>query len=206
MSLISFAKSRRIIPVICKLLAAGEVVAAPTETAYGLLADATNRRAVKKLLKLKGNRSTKPVAIIMSDVGRAKKWVRFTKAEKKLIRKFWPGPLTLVVASKRSLAPGIVSAKKTIGLRVPGNAWLRQLLSAYKRPLTATSANVSGAATPYSSAAVINSLRPRGLKYIVNNGQLVKRATSTVAQIKKDKIVVLRSGAISLKRLNQTLK
>lgn len=206
MNFIRLTKSRKFIPIICELLAAGEVVAAPTETAYGLLADATNYKAVKKLLKLKGDRGIKPIPVVVSNLIEAKKWAKFNKVGTKLALKFWPGPLTLILPAKGKLVSKIISQDKTIGLRVPGDKWLRSLLAVYGSPLTATSANISGGATPYTATAVLKSLKSRGLMCIVDSGQLPRRTTSTIVQIKKGQLNILRPGAITASRLNRVVK
>ncbi len=201
-----FPKSQRSLPLIGALLAAGQVVATPTETAYGLLADATNPKAVARVVKIKGREPGKPIALLVADIKTARKYFRITNVELKIMNKFWPGPLTLLLQPKIKFSRSIVGPGGWVGVRVPGNAWLRSLLFSYKLPLTATSANKSGGTTPYSVASMIKLLKPRGLKYVLDGGNLIKRPTSTIIQVKTGRLVFVRIGAISRGRLESVIK
>ena len=205
MTLRIFAKSYQSIPQICRLIERGEVLAVPTETAYGLVADATSVRAMKHILELKGRRGSKTIPLVIASLRQAQKWARFSDKEKKLAQKYWPGPLTIVLKAKRKLPRGVLSPRGAIGLRVPGDSWLRKLLFVYGKPLTATSANITGGATPYTVSAVKKSLVKRGLKYLVNGGRLKRRPTSTIAQIVNGQVKILRPGAVSEKRLRRVV-
>ncbi len=191
---------------ICQLLKGGEIVAAPTETAYGLLADATSKKAVARLFKLKGRSSHKAVPLVVASLTMAENYVEFSRLAQKLARRFWPGPLTLVLPAKGHWPKGIVSKSNMIGLRVPGSRWLRRLITDYALPLTATSANLAGEATLYEMAEVKNLLAGRGLKYIVGNRRLTKRPTSTVVRVVGGKWRILRPGAISLAKLRSVVE
>ncbi len=192
--------------LICKVLKRGEVVAAPTETACGLLADATSSKAVAKLFKLKGRSAGKTLPLIVSSLTMAKASVEFSGLAEKLARRFWPGPLTLVLPAKGRWPKGIVSESDMIGLRVPGSRWLRRLAAGYGSPLTATSANVAGGDTLYEMAAVKNLLTKRGLKYVVDSRRLRWRPTSTVVVVVGGQWKILRPGAISTVKLRSVVE
>jgi len=201
-----FSKSARDLAKICKILKQGEVVAAPTETAYGLLADATSKKAVARLFKLKGRSAQKVVPLVVANLTMAENYVEFSRLAKKLARRFWPGPLTLVLPAKGHWPKGIVSESNMLGLRVPGSGWLRRLITDYALPLTATSANLAGEATLYEMAEVKNLLAKRSLKYIVKSRRLTKRPTSTVVMVVGSKWHILRPGAIPLPKLRSVVE
>jgi L-threonylcarbamoyladenylate synthase len=202
MSVVVFKKSKAIIPELCKLLRAGKVIAAPTETAFGLLADATNIKAIAEIQRLKGREKNKPIPLVSANLLQAKKYLSFSPIAIKLARRFWPGPLTLVLSAKYFFPRGIVSKEKEVGLRVPTPIWLRRLVESYGKPLTATSANRAGKPTLYNHQAVAKELSVRGLRYIVQ-GNLRPRLTSTVVRIKNNKIEILRQGAVTNSKIKK---
>lgn len=183
---------------VLKWLRRGEVVASPTETAYGLLADARSKSAVKKIFKIKGRTVKQATALVVADYKMANKYGFFSPLARKLARKYWPGPITLVVPAKGRLAVGVVQ-NRFVGMRVPKHRWLRQLVKKFNHPLTATSANISGQANIYNSRQVLHLLKRRGLKVLVDGGNLPRRKTSTVVRIKGQQLEVLRTGAIKIK-------
>lgn len=196
-------KSRATIAQLVELWNKGVVVAVPTETAFGLLTDATNARAVAAVHHIKGRSAAKASALLMASQKQAEQYVRFTPVARRLAKKFWPGPLTLVLKAKTSLPRG-VRVSGTVGVRVPKSAWLLQALRAFGRPLTATSANRAGKQTLYSSSAVLRSLGRHGLRYVVQ-AKLSRRATSTVVRCDKSGYSLLRLGAISESRIRAAL-
>lgn len=121
MSVIVFKKSNAIIPELCKLLRAGKVITTPTETAFGLLADATNIKTIVEIQHLKGREKNKPMPLVVASLVQAKKYLSFSPIAIKLARKFWPGPLTLVLPTQYSFPLSIVFQDKEVGLRVPSS-------------------------------------------------------------------------------------
>lgn len=194
-----FKKNNQSIIRICALLARGEVVAAPTETAFGLLADATNARAVLKAIKLKGRKGrgkSKPLPLVTSDLKQVKKYLKFSATALQLADKFWPGPLTLVLPMRYTFPPQVMK-NGWVGARVTSDRWLNRLIRKYGKPLVATSANLAGEPALYNSNAVIKMLSKNGLEYIVA-GKLKKVPTSTVAKVERNKVTVLRQGRIKI--------
>ncbi len=199
MLLTTFTKSASSISSLVRLLRAGQVVAAPTETAYGLLADATNTRAVREVLRLKGRKGRnkrKPIALVAADLSMVRRYFRMTSGELQLARAFWPGPLTLLLQPRRKFPPSVIGKVGRVGVRVPRSTWLRSLLKRYGKPLTATSANRASGPTPYSAVSVIRQLARPGLCYLVDGGRLPRRPTSTVVTFRQGKLHVVREGAI----------
>ncbi len=205
MALVRYARSTHSINELRDQLRNSAVVAAPTETAYGLLADATSERAVRAVVRLKGRSDKKPIALIAADLKMVRRYFRLTSGELRLAKKFWPGPLTLLLKPKRKFPRVIVGPGGYVGVRIPASAWLRKLITAYGKPLTATSANRAGGLTPYSATAVVRQLKPRGLKYLVDGGTLQRRSTSTVALVVGHRLTVLREGAIPRVKLKRVL-
>jgi L-threonylcarbamoyladenylate synthase len=140
-----------------KILKDGGVVVYPTDTAYGLAVDATNFAAVKKLYALKGRDFKKPIHVIVPSTDLLTvPYYSLSREVLKLINKFWPGPLTIVVPLKaRGASWQMLSAgTKTIGIRYPNHETAQALCEAFGKPITTTSANLSGLPSTYSIAAV----------------------------------------------------
>ncbi len=126
-----------------KLIREGKVLVCPTDTVYGLVCDATNKKAVEKLFKIKKRSLTKPVPIFVKDLKMAKKLVHIDKKQEKFLKKVWPGKITAVLKRKKdSKLYGL--DKKTIGLRIPKYKLILELLKKTNKPLTGTSANIAG--------------------------------------------------------------
>ena len=188
------------------VLKRGGVIVYPTETAYGLGADFFNPGAVKKVYQIKSRQYQKPLSAIVSDFKMARQLVKFDELSLRLAKKYWPGALTLVLketinklqVTKNFQFP--ISNFQTLGLRISSNKLAVSIVKKLGRPITATSANVSGKKELYDAKAVSQQFRNR--KYqpdlIIDVGKLPKRQPSTVLQIINGKIKVLRKGEIAL--------
>ena len=164
-----------------RLILAGEPVAVPTETVYGLAADATNAEAVARIYEAKGRPSFNPLIVHVPDLAAAERIGEFDDEARALAEAHWPGPLTLVVplredaASPRSSPPGL----PTIGLRVPAHPAMQALLRAVGRPLAAPSANASGSISPTRAEHVLKSLGGR-IPLILDAGPTERGLESTI--------------------------
>lgn len=212
MIVLDYAKKyhSKIISACVHALKQGKVLAYPTDTSYGLAVDAGNISAIKKLYKIKGRNFNKPVHVVMPSIAYAKKIVKWDKAADKLSRKFFPGPLTLILALK---AKGVgyrrLSANSGwLGIRLPNNDIAMDLAKYLKRPITTTSANVSGKKDCYSANDIISQFQNQKYKpdIIINAGKLPQRKPSTLVKIGHDKIEIIRHGPISKKQIYQELK
>jgi L-threonylcarbamoyladenylate synthase len=168
-----------------QILKSGGVVVYPTDTVYGLAVDAANAKAVKKLYALKGREFNKPVHVIPPTKSWIEKIVKLNPAAKRIIEALMPGPLTLVLPLKIS-GPSwrlLAAGTKTLGIRRPKNKLALDLAAGLGRPITTTSANLSGRPSCYSAAAVKRQFQQTGLRpdYYLDAGRLPKRAPSTVA-------------------------
>src|SRR5438552_16622186 len=164
-----------------RLILAGEPVAVPTETVYGLAADATNAEAVARIYEAKGRPSFNPLIVHVFDFTEAERIGEFDEAARALAAQHWPGPLTLVVPLRETaaIASIVTAGLPTIGLRVPEHAAMQSLLRATGRPLTDPSANASGAISPTRAAHVLKSLGGK-IPLIIDGGPTVRGLESTI--------------------------
>lgn len=186
---------------IINTLKQGKLIIYPTETCYGLGADATNPQAVQKLLDYKGERGSKPISVAVADQKMAEKYVVLNETARHLYRNFLPGPLTVISKSKNRLAPALQAGGETLGIRIPDYSLVLKLISQFGRPITATSANTSGKKPPYSLAdwqKYTSKKKQSMVDLFWNVGRLTKREPSTVVDTTLNETTVLRQGAIQI--------
>lgn len=173
---------KTIVKIMVKSIKQGEVVVCPTDTIYGLLADATNEKAVKKLLKIKKRNTQKPIPIFVKDLKTAKRLAQINKNQEKFLRKVWPGKVTTVLKRKNKLPKILFAERKTIGLRIPDYKIINQLLFIINRPLTGTSANISGKPPSTKIKEVISQFKNQKFQpdLIIDVGNLPKSKPSIV--------------------------
>jgi L-threonylcarbamoyladenylate synthase len=179
-----------------RVLAAGGLVAFPTETVYGLGADATNGAAVARLYDAKGRPSFNPLIAHVADASAARTLARFDLAAERLAAAFWPGPLTLVLPKLADcpVAELATAGLDSIAVRVPSHPVTRDILLAFSRPVVAPSANRSGHVSPTTAQHVLADLRGR-IELIVDGGQTPMGLESTIVAC-LDGAVLLRPGAL----------
>lgn len=180
-----------------KILRRGGVIAHATETCYGFACDIFNRRTLASLYKIKKMSPQKPVSIMVHNFVSAKKYGKFSPLAQKLAKKYWPGPLTIIVKRKKSLPSFLNPGTKTIGIRVPAHALSLNLAKAFGGPLTTTSANISGQPSPYSVSAIQKQFRGRKFKpdFILNSGRLKKNPPSTIIDVSQKTPKIIRHGS-----------
>lgn len=173
----------------------GGVLVFPTETSYGLAVDATNSKAVAKIYKIKKRAREKSLPIIVADLKMAEKYALITTLARQLARRFFPAPLTLVVRlrGKNKLAKNISSNGK-IAFRVPSNEFARNLAVRLGKPITSTSANISGQKPIFSLQSIEN--LPANL--FIDGGILPARKPSTIIDGTGKEPIVLRRGSIAI--------
>jgi L-threonylcarbamoyladenylate synthase len=164
-----------------RCLAAGGLVAFPTETVYGLGADATNGRAVARIYEAKGRPSFNPLIAHVPDTAAARRLARFTVDAEWLAEKFWPGPLTLVLPKAEGcpVADLATAGLDSIAVRIPRHAVAQNILQAFGKPVVAPSANRSGHVSPSTAAHVLADLRGR-IDLIVDGGPTAVGVESTI--------------------------
>ncbi len=181
-----------------ELIAAGQPVAIPTETVYGLAADASDATAVARVYAAKGRPSFNPLIVHVADLAAAEKLAVFDQRALTLARAFWPGPLTLVLPRRprAAIASLVTAGLDTIAIRVPAHRAMRALLAATGKPLAAPSANASGAISPTRAAHVLDSLGGR-IALIIDDGATERGLESTIVREVFGATRILRHGPIT---------
>lgn len=180
-----------------RLIRQGLAVAVPTETVYGLAADATDGEAVARIYAAKGRPSFNPLIVHVGSLERAERIALFSDSARDLARRFWPGPLTLVLPLRADsgIASIVTAGLATIALRIPARPAMRDLLEAVGRPLAAPSANASGRLSPTRAEHVLAGLGGL-IPLIVNGGPSEHGLESTIVALDRDEARLLRPGPI----------
>jgi len=187
------------------LLEKGEVVAIPTETVYGLAANGLNESAIHKIFEAKGRPLSNPLILHFSSKEAIKPYVLdLPTILEKLADFFWPGPLTLLLA-KSSLVPGIITAGlDRVGVRVPAQPLVKELLQSLSFPLAAPSANLYGMISPTQASHVYKQLQGK-IPYILDGGACENGIESTIIGLENEHVVVYRLGGISMEQLSNVI-
>ena len=191
----------KIIARAADILAGGGVIAYPTETFYGLGADATNPKAIEKIFSVKGRDFKNPVALIIGRPDDIYPLVKdIPETARKLMAAFWPGALTIVFATSDTTSPLLTAGSGKIGLRVSSHPLAREIVHKLKKPLTATSANQSGAPECSLASEVVQQIGDK-IDAVLDGGQTGGEKACTIIDVTCDPPVILREGAISKKAL-----
>lgn len=181
-----------------ELLHLGKLVAIPTETVYGLAANALNENAVKEIFTVKGRPSNNPLIVHVSDIGDVEKYAAVVpEAAIKLLERFSPGPLTVVLPKKSLLPEAIAGGRTTIAIRIPAHNMALELLRMTKLPLAAPSANRSGYISPTRAEHVLHSI-DHEIGYILDGGECRTGIESTIVGFENETLVIYRKGIITL--------
>lgn len=190
---------KTIIEKAVAVLKGGGLIIYPTDTCYGAGVDATNPEAVDKLWRYKKERGNKPVLVAVADQAMAQKYGHFTSLAKKIFSQYLPGPVSLVVNGRGLVDPRIESSLGTLGVRVPNHRLILALIKKLNRPLTSTSANVSGQPSPYSIEAILKQANQSLIDLVIDQGVLPCQPPSTLVEATGKKIKILRQGQIIIK-------
>jgi len=175
----------------------GEVIAFPTETFYGLGAEVFNPAAVQKIFKIKGRDHKNPILVVVSSLAQLSDLVReIPSRAEHLIARFWPGPLTLVFEASEKVPNLITAGTDKIGIRIPGDPLTHLLLRVIRVPVTATSANPSGAKSPTTAQEVLQNLGD-DVTLILDAGETPGGMPSTVVDVTTSPATLIRKGQIS---------
>lgn len=179
----------------------GDVVVFPTETVYGLGADALNPAAVEKVFQLKGRNPDTPIPIIVADQAMLKDLVEeIPSIARKLMERFWPGPLTLVLPAVPGTPKQLLNRTGGIGVRISSQPIATQLARELRRPLTATSANPSGQPAASTIEQAQNYFAGE-IEIFLDGGKLPSKTGSSVVEVSDDRIKIIREGEISAVQL-----
>lgn len=188
--------SENVIKKAASLISEGKVLVSPTDTVYGLLADAGNQKAVKKLLKIKRREKGKPIPIFVQNIAMAKKLAEISETQQGFLKKVWPGKVTVVLRRKKNcgLPKILFDDKKTIGLRIPNYKIINQLLLITSRPLTGTSANISRSPASTRIKDIIKQFQDKKFQpdLILNAGNLKPSRPSKVIDLTAVKPKIIR--------------
>lgn len=187
-----------------QLVRDGLVVAYPTDTLYGLAVDPRNSGAVRRLFALKGRPESSALTLIAADAAQAEAAGTFDATAVRLASAWWPGPLTIVVAARSSLATETLAGGTTVGVRVPDHPIARALARECGFCITATSANRSGQAAAVSRDEVVAMLP--AVDGVVDGGPVRGGAPSTIVAIENDGPRLVRDGAVAWERVLKSLQ
>jgi L-threonylcarbamoyladenylate synthase len=190
---------------IVSLLRDGGIIAFPTDTAYGLGVDPFNQAAVNRVFQIKGRPETKPILLIVDSPAMAETVCRPSGVFYDVVQRFWPGPLTTIVAAAASVPESVTAGTKTIGLRWPIAPFATALVNRFGKPITATSANRSGHPSPVT-AEEVRAQFGEGIDALIDGGMLPARGGSTVLDLTADPPVLLREGPISFAAVAEFFK
>ncbi len=196
---------RTALPQALSVLRSGGLIALPTETVYGLGADASNELAVRRIFAVKGRPSTHPLIVHVADVTSARQWASsFPRAAELLATAFWPGPLTLIVPRSARASDAVTGGQDTVGLRVPDHALTHELLTLFGGGIAAPSANRFGHVSPTTAAHVRDEFGAE-VDFILDGGPATIGVESTIVDVSKGPPRLLRPGGISVEELERVL-
>lgn len=181
----------------------GDVIVLPTETLYGLGADALNSAAVDKVFQLKGRDTSNPIPVLVADREMLDTLVaELSPLAERLIGNFWPGPLTLVLPARKEAPEPLLNSSGAVGVRISSQPIATELVKALGRPVTATSANLSGQ-TPARTVEEAKKYFAGQIEFFVDGGELTSKTGSTVAEVIGDTIRIIREGKINRSELQR---
>ena len=202
--IISFQKES--LYAIANTVSQGGVIAFRTDTFYGLGADPFNRDAVQRIKQLKGREDNKPILIVISDADQVGRFIsRRSPNFNRLVKQFWPGALTLIDEAIAEVPEEITAGTQTIGVRLPNDDRVRELVRACGGALTATSANPSQA-SPATNAQTVREYFGDAIDLIIDDGQAKTDRPSTVINVSSSEPKLLREGVIPWAEIESFLK
>ncbi len=207
-------KHKEIIKSLVHALKRGKTVVYPTDTSYGLACAVTNRAALAKIYRIKERGFNRPIHIVAPSLAYAKRIAVWSPIAARLTKRFWPGPLTLVLPLrvKTAFLKKLSAGTGTIGLRRPGHRVALDLAKGLGAPITATSANPSGrrrrGVDSYSIADILKQFEQQEHRpdIILDAGRLPRRKPSTVVRVSDSIVKILRSGPVTKRQIIKVLK
>lgn len=178
------------------------LVVFPTDTVYGLLVDAENQAAVKKLIAFKNRPAGKPISVF-TNTELINNLVIISPSQEKIVKDILPGPFTLILPSKHQVSELLESETGTLGVRIPKNDLIKGLVDRFRKPITATSANTAGRSPHYSVVSLLNGITDKQkelIDLIVDAGTLPRNKPSTVVDLSAQEVKVLRQGDVKFKK------
>ena len=185
-----------------KKILAGEIIFIPTDTVYGIAANPYNDKAIKKIFSLKKRSLSNSLVLLCSTYKMAKKYAIFNKIANNLIKDFWPGPLTLILkkTTHSKISKKWLSKNNSIGIRVPDHIVPKKIINKCNFPIFCTSANISGKKSCRDVKDIIKNFKNKKIT-IINGGKTKLKKESTIIDVTKNKIKILRKGYLNKKNL-----
>ena len=186
--------------VINTLNEEGKVLAIKTDTVYGLICNAFDKKATNKIYEIKRRESKKPLSIFVKSIDDVKKYVHpdnLTSQVSRIMQKYWPGALTLVFKKKDDMLNHITENTNSIGIRIPDDKDLLNILNNINFPLAETSCNISGE-KEYNNAKEISNKMGDMIDLIVDGGEVINNTPSTVLSVECNEPIILRVGALKI--------
>ncbi len=187
-----------------KKILEGGIIFIPTDTVYGIAANPYNDKAIKKIFSIKKKSLNNSLVLLCSNYKMAKKYAIFNKIADNLKKNFWPGPLTLILKKKSNLkiSKKWVSKNNSIGLRIPDHSIPKKIINKCNFPIFCTSANISGKKSCRNVNDIVKNFKNKKIT-IINGGKTKFGIDSTIIDVTKDKINILRKGCINKKKIKK---
>ena len=187
-----------------KKILEGGIIFIPTDTVYGIAANPYNDKAIKKIFSIKKKSLNNSLVLLCSNYKMAKKYAIFNKIADNLKKNFWPGPLTLILKKKSNLkiSKKWVSKNNSIGLRIPDHSIPKKIINKCNFPIFCTSANISGKKSCRNVNDIVKNFKNKKIT-IINGGKTKFGIDSTIIDVTKDKINILRTGYINKKKIKK---
>lgn len=182
----------RVLRKALRVLREGGIILYPTETSYALGCDAGNSKARVRIFKIKGRSKSKELPLIVGSEAMARRLYRVNALAARLMKKYWPGPLTLLLDARRG--------GKSAAIRVPGSVIARVLSRRLGRPIVSTSANLSGKQACFSARTALRQLRGKGIDLVLDAGRLHRRKPSAIVDARCGQLCILRRGSKEIKK------
>ena len=194
--------SGKVIQQAFKMLSNGELLAIPSETVYGLGADATSDSAISRIYKIKKRPHINPLILHVSNINMVEQFAETNTLFYSLSKYFWPGPLTVILNQKKNneISKLATSNLSSVAVRLPDNKIFQNIIEKFNNPIAAPSANISGNISPTNPYHVYEDFGEE-IKLIVDGGQSDKGVESTVVDVRSNDIIILRDGPITQKML-----
>ena len=186
---------------VIKHLKKGGIIITPTDTVYGIMADATNDKAVKKVYEAKKRSFDKPLIVLVNSVEMLNDYVlEIDDITKRIIDKYWPGPLTILFKKNNRLSK-YVSNNEYVGIRYTDNEIINNILKEFKKPVVSTSANISNNDVITDISMIPSELLEK-VDFVLDGGELSNKS-STIIKVENGKIEILREGSLSKKIIKE---
>lgn len=191
------------VEIAAELIKQGKIVVFPTETVYGIGTNGLDENAVKKLYEVKQRPLNKPISLLVSNMEMVNLIAKdITEAEYKIMEKFFPGPLTIILKKKKVVPDILTAGQDTVGVRMPRGEIARKLVEYANVPIAAPSANISGEPSGTNLQEIKRHFEGK-VDYFIDGGNSELGISSTIVQVVDGKPQILRQGSITLEQINQ---